>query len=63
MPTEEQEFNDFMQEVSEKSALLYKKYNQLSENNNRRFLAHIEPLVRAGGIQAFAKEMYNLFQK
>ena len=32
MSTEEQEFNEFMQDVSEKSAFLYKKYNQLSEN-------------------------------
>lgn len=61
--SEEKELNDFLQDVSEKAIFLHEKYNKLSEDNKRRFLEYIEPLVRAGGTQAFIKEVNNLFHK
>lgn len=36
--TEEQEYNDFPKEVSNKVMVLHKKYNNFSDNNKRRFL-------------------------
>ena len=63
MISEEQEFTEFMQDVSEKAIVLHEKYNKLSENNKRRFLTYIEPLVRGGGTQAFINELNNLFRK
>ncbi|MBO4638345.1 MAG: hypothetical protein J5710_01170 [Treponema sp.] len=63
MSSEEKEFNEFMKDVSEKAMDLHAKYNKLSENNKRSFLAYIEPLVRASGIQAFVNEVNNLFPK
>ena len=53
MTTEDQEYNGFMTEVSKESKKLWDKYNNLSENNKRKFLLYIEPLVRAGGTQGF----------
>lgn len=62
MTTEEQEYNDFMAEVSEESMKLWNKYNNLSESNKQKFLLHIEPMVRAGGIQGFINQMNLLFK-
>lgn len=53
MNNKEQEYNDFMTEVSKESKKLWNKYNKLSEDNKRKFLLYIEPLVRAGGTQGF----------
>lgn len=61
MTIEEQEYYDFMTEVSEESKKLWDKYNNLSENNKRKFLLYIEPLVRAGGTQGFINQMNLLF--
>ena len=61
MTTEEQEYNDFMTEVSKESKKLWDKYNNLSENNKRKFLLYIEPLVRAGGAQGFINQIKLLF--
>lgn len=61
MIIEEQEYNDFMTEVSKESKKLWNKYNKLSEDNKRKFLLYIEPLVRAGGTQGFINEMNLLF--
>lgn len=61
MTTEEQEYNDFMTEVSKESKKLWNKYNKLSEDNKRKFLLYIEPLVRAGGTQGFINQMSLLF--
>jgi hypothetical protein len=57
MTTEEQEYNDFMTEVSKESKKLWNNYNKLSEDNKRKFLLYIEPLVRAGGTQGFINQM------
>lgn len=61
MTTEEQEYNNFMADISEKAMDLQNKYNKLSDNNKRKFLQYIEPMVRAGGIQAFVEQMNLLF--
>ncbi len=61
MTTEEQEYNNFMADISEKAMDLQNKYNKLSDNNKRKFLLYIEPMVRAGGIQGFMNQMNILF--
>ena len=61
MTTEEQEFADFMAEVSIKAIELRQKYDKLSDSNKRKFLQYIEPMVRAGGVQAFVEQMNILF--
>lgn len=61
MPTEDQEFTDFMTEVSIKAIELRQKYDKLSESNKRKFLQYIEPMVRAGGTQGFMNQMNALF--
>ncbi len=61
MTTEEQEYNNFMADISEKAMDLQNKYNKLSDNNKRKFLQYIEPMVRAGGVQAFVEQMNILF--
>ncbi len=61
MINKEQEYNDFMTEVSKESKKLWNKYNKLSEDNKRKFLLYIEPLVRAGGTQGFINQMSLLF--
>ena len=61
MLTEEQKYNNFMADISEKAMDLQNKYNKLSDNNKRKFLQYIEPMVRAGGIQAFMEQMNLLF--
>ncbi len=61
MITEEQEYNNFMADISEKAMDLQNKYNKLSDNNKRKFLQYIEPMVRAGGIQGFMNQMNILF--
>ena len=61
MLTEEQEFTNFMTEASIKAMELRKKYDNLSDNNKRKFLQYIEPMVRAGGAQAFVEQMNILF--
>ena len=63
MTTEDQGYNGSMTEVSKKSKKLWDKYNNLSENNKRKFLLYIEPLVRAGGTQGFINQMNHLFNK
>ena len=61
MPTEEQEYTSFMADISEKAIDLQNKYNKLSDNNKRKFLQYILPMVRAGGIQGFMNQMNILF--
>ena len=61
MLTDDQEFNDFMTEASLKAMELRQKYDKLSDSNKRRFLLYIEPMVRAGGTQAFMNQMNILF--
>lgn len=61
MNQEEQKFNEFMAEVSKESKKLWDKYTNLSDSNKRKFLQYIEPMVRAGGIQAFVEQMNLLF--
>lgn len=61
MTTEEQEYNDFMADVSKESKKLWDKYDKLSENNKRKFLLYIEPLIRAGGTQSFINQLNLLF--
>lgn len=61
MNQEEQKFNEFMAEVSKESKKLWDKYTNLSDNNKRKFLQYIEPMVRAGGVQAFVEQMNILF--
>lgn len=61
MTPEEQEFADFMTEASIKAMELRQKYDKLSENNKRKFLLYIEPMVRTGGMQAFMNQMNILF--
>lgn len=61
MSSEDQEFTDFMTEATQKAMELRQKYDKLSENNKRKFLLYIEPMVRAGGIQAFVEQMNLLF--
>lgn len=61
MNQEEQEYNEFMAEVSKESKKLWDKYYNLSENNKRKFLLYIEPLLRAGGIQGFVNQINLLF--
>ena len=61
MLTENQEYNDFMREASLKAMELQEKYNNLSDNNKRRFLLYIEPMVRARGTQDFINQMNILF--
>ena len=61
MTTEEQEFNDFMNEASVKAIELHKKYDKLSESNKRKFLLCIKPMVSAVGVQGFMEQMNILF--
>ena len=61
MPPEDQEFTDFMTEATQKAMEPRQKYDKLSDNNKRKFLQYIEPMVRAGGIQAFVEQMNVLF--
>ena len=61
MTPEDQEFTDFMTEAFIKAMELRQKYDKLSENNKRKFLLYIEPMVRAGGTQAFMNQMNILF--
>ena len=61
MTAEEKEFNDFLAYISKESKELWRKYDKLSDNNKRKFLLYIEPLVRAGGIQGFVNQMNILF--
>ena len=61
MDFEDKEFTDFITEASKKSIELRQKYDKLSENNKRKFLLYIEPMVRAGGTQAFMNQMNILF--
>lgn len=61
MIIEEQEYNDFMTEVSKESKKLWNKYNKLSEDNKRKFLLYIEPIIRAGGTEGFINQMNLLF--
>ncbi|MBR4248047.1 MAG: hypothetical protein IKQ13_13770 [Treponema sp.] len=61
MNQEEQKFNEFMAEVSKESKKLWDKYTNLSDSNKRKFLQYIEPMVRAGGVQAFVEQMNILF--
>ncbi|MBP5442918.1 MAG: hypothetical protein J6Y60_06745 [Treponema sp.] len=61
MTIEDQEFTDFMTEASIKAMELRQKYDKLSENNKRKFLLYIEPMVRAGGTQGFMNQMNLLF--
>ena len=61
MNVEEQEYNDFMSEVSKESMKLWDKYNKLSENNKRKFLLYIEPIILAGGTEVFVNQMNLLF--
>ena len=58
---EDQEYNDFMKEATLKAVELRQKYEKLSDNNKRRFLLYIEPMVRAGGMQGFMNQMNMLF--
>ena len=57
----EQEFTEFIEYISKESKELWRKYDKLSDNNKRKFLLYIEPLVRAGGIQGFVNQMNILF--
>ena len=61
MTTEEQEYNEFMKDATLKAMEIRDKYEKLSDNNKRRFLLYIEPMVRAGGTQAFMNQMNILF--
>ena len=61
MTTEEQEYNNFMADISAKAMDLKNKYNKLSESNKRKFLLYIEPMVRTGGTQAFMNQINLLF--
>lgn len=61
MTTEEQEYYDFIAEVSKESNKLWNKYNKLSEDNKRNFLLYIEPIIRAGGTEGFINQMNLLF--
>lgn len=61
MTAEEQEYNEFLKEASIKAIELQEKYNNLSDNNKRRFLLYIEPMVLARGTQGFINQMNILF--
>lgn len=61
MPPEDQEFTDFMTEATQKAMELRQQYDKLSDNNKRKFLQYIEPMVRAGGTQSFMNQMNILF--
>jgi len=61
MTTEEQEYNDFMNEASEKVAELQLKYNKLSENNRKRFAEYVMPMFRALEGQDLFNQMRNRF--
>lgn len=61
MISEEQEFTDFITEVSIKAMELRQKYDKLSDNNKKKFLLYINPIVCAGGIQGFINQMNLMF--
>lgn len=61
MTTEEQEFNVFITETSIKAKELWDKYVKLSDNNKRKFLLYIEPMVRVTGARSFMNQMNILF--
>ena len=63
MPQEEQEFNNFMLELSVKARELQEKYNKLSENNKRKVYIYFGPLARAYGTASFIEQMNILFPK
>ena len=61
MTSEEQEYNAFISYISKESKELWEKYNKLSDNNKRKFLLYVEPLVRAGGMRGFVNQINILF--
>lgn len=61
MITEEKEFNNFIAYIAKEAKELWDKYDKLSDNNKRKFLLYVEPLVCAGGIQGFINQMNNFF--
>ena len=61
MTAEEQEFNELIKYITHESKELRDKYDKLSDNNKRKFLLYVEPLVRAGGMQGFVNQMNILF--
>ena len=63
MPQEEQEFNNFMKELSAKAMELQEKYDRLSEDNKRKVYLYFEPLARAYGTASFMEQMNILFPK
>ena len=62
MNAEEKEYNTFIAEITEKALSLQEKYNKLSDNNKKRFLLYIEPLVRASGTIGFMEQVNILFK-
>lgn len=61
MTTEEQEYNDFMNEATQKVAELQLKYNKLSENNKKRFAKHVMAMFRTFEAQDLFYQMGKLF--
>ena len=59
--TENQEYNDFIAEATQKVSELQLKYNRLSENNKKRFAEHIMPMFRTLETQDLFNQMYKLF--
>lgn len=62
MNADEKEYNAFIAEITEKALSLQEKYNKLSDNNKKRFLLYIEPLVRASGTIGFMEQVNILFK-
>lgn len=61
MITEEQGYNDFMNEATQKVAELQIKYNKLSENNKKRFANHVMAMFRTFEVQDLFNQMGRLF--
>ena len=61
MTTEEQEYNDFMAEATKKVSELQLKYNRLSDNNKKRFVEYVMPMLRTLEAQDLFNQVNILF--
>lgn len=61
MTTEEQEFNDFINEAEEKAIVLKNKYIKLSVENKWRVFVYAENKVRYEGVPDLINQINLLF--
>lgn len=64
MPTEEQEYNEFVTEAFKKAGEIDSKFKKLSEQNRKRFIQqYLEPAFTATELQKFMNQLNILFSQ